>query len=250
MSLINCPNCGKNISDKAPVCPNCNFEISSQTNKEKIKCAECGTEYSAELSFCPECGCPTENFKSKKGKKTQKRIIILLIIIGIIYFIGIQFFKSVKLMQYSANITEATQTMVDGATKAESVGNLIISVWNNAIYKKSDDTTNKYTMQNGRFVDDFNDALKKLYDDSEQNKIIMEIRDNQNSVANLMKTLKNPPKKYEEAYSALKTFYESYIKLTNMAINPNGSLSSFSEDFYKYDTDSVNAFENMKLYLD
>ena len=65
-----------------------------------------------------------------------------------------------------------------------------------------------------------------------------------------MKTLKNPPKKYEEAYSVLKIFYDNYMKLTNSAVNPIGSLKTFSEDFNQYDTDTVNAFENMKLYLE
>lgn len=65
-----------------------------------------------------------------------------------------------------------------------------------------------------------------------------------------MKVLKNPPKKYEEAYSVLKTFYDNYVKLTNSVVNPTGSLKTFSEEFNQYDTDTVNAFENMKIYLD
>ena len=251
MALISCPNCKNPVSDKAAVCPNCGYAGMGQCAdaQNKIKCEDCGNEFENNLVSCPVCGCPASISGVKKGKK-KTVVISVIIFLLIVCALGINFTKQAALTEYNANMTEAAQTMLDGAAKAENVGNLVKSVWNNAIYKKRDDTTDKYTMQNGKFVDDFNDALKNLYDDSEQNEIIAEIRDNQNQVAGLMRALKNPPKKYEEAYSILKTFYDNYVKLTNSAVNPTGSLKTFSEDFNRYDTDTVNAFENMKLYLD
>lgn len=65
-----------------------------------------------------------------------------------------------------------------------------------------------------------------------------------------MKKLKNPPKKYEEACAVLKTYYDNYIKMVKLVISPSGSLQTFSEDFNAYDSDTVNSFEKMKLYLD
>ena len=73
---------------------------------------------------------------------------------------------------------------------------------------------------------------------------------NQSEATDLMKKLKNPPKKYEEAYAVLKTYYDNYIKMTKSVISPYGSLQTFSENFNTYDTDTVNSFEKMKLYLD
>ena len=32
MALINCPECGKEVSDKAPTCPNCGVPIASKSN--------------------------------------------------------------------------------------------------------------------------------------------------------------------------------------------------------------------------
>ena len=129
-------------------------------------------------------------------------------------------------------------TMLDGAAKAEDAGNLIKSVWYNAIYEERDTETDKYTMKNGKFVYDFNDNS------------ISEIELNQSEVTDLMKKLKNPPKKYEEAYAVLKTYYDNYMKMTKSVIGPTGSLQTFSEDFNTYDSDTVNSFEKMKLYLD
>ena len=47
MSLIRCPECGNEISDKASICIHCGAKISV--------CAECGTPYVGE-GRCPHCG--------------------------------------------------------------------------------------------------------------------------------------------------------------------------------------------------
>ena len=56
MGLINCPECGKKISDKA--------------------------------SSCPHCGNPIENDSSKRAKKTKKKYLWLFIIIVLFIFVG------------------------------------------------------------------------------------------------------------------------------------------------------------------
>ena len=48
----------------------------------------------------------------------------------------------------------------------------------------------------------------------------------------------------------LKTYYDNYIKMTKSVISPDGSLQTFSENFNTYDTDTVNSFEKINLYLD
>ncbi len=49
MALINCPECGKEVSDKAESCPNCGFIINRQRevnnfipNGNQLKCPKCG----------------------------------------------------------------------------------------------------------------------------------------------------------------------------------------------------------------
>lgn len=140
--------------------------------------------------------------------------------------------------------------MLDGATKAEDAGNLIKSVWYNAIFEERNSETDKYTMKNGKFVDDFNDALSELFADENFSNSISEIVTNQSEAANLVKQLKEPPKKYEEAYSVLKIYYDNYMEMTKIVINPTGSLNAFSEDLNTYDNNTVDSYEKMKLYLD
>jgi RNA polymerase subunit RPABC4/transcription elongation factor Spt4/chromatin remodeling complex protein RSC6 len=51
MAIIKCPECGRQISDKAPVCPNCGVEIAGKI----IKCPQCGEVYFKNQQVCPNC---------------------------------------------------------------------------------------------------------------------------------------------------------------------------------------------------
>ena len=51
MAIIKCPECGHEISDKAPFCPSCGIAIAGKV----VKCPECGKVYFAELGECPQC---------------------------------------------------------------------------------------------------------------------------------------------------------------------------------------------------
>lgn len=59
MALINCPECGKEISDKAASCPNCGTPIGN-----KKFCKFCGEQIDKECVVCPKCGKQVENIGS------------------------------------------------------------------------------------------------------------------------------------------------------------------------------------------
>lgn len=212
-----------------------------------IVCTECGTKFDKNLLLCPNCGhvnsVAVEENKKKKKKKLFIKLAILIVVIALIFSIG-------KESIYYSNMEAVSYTMIEGAAKSEDAVNLIHSVWYNSIFKIQDDKTDKYTMQNGVFLSDFNDALYNLFNDEEFNKTITEINDNKADVIELMKSLKNPSKKYAEAYSVLKDYYYNYSELTNLATNPTGSLTSFVEDFNKADKETVASCEQMLLYLE
>ena len=79
---------------------------------------------------------------------------------------------------------------------------------------------------------------------------IADIEENQDTVAALMKQLKNPPEEHEEAYDAIKEYYDAYIELTNLAVNPTGSLQTFSNSFNEADTNVLNCYNAVKLYIE
>lgn len=279
MAMVTCPNCGEQISDKARKCVHCG-EVLIQ--EEKVKCTECGEELEEGAVECPKCGCPVnvisnipEIDKPQKvevtGVKITKKVkiviwvIIALMIAGAVTFVCINQYQKRKeaekrekeaqeyeqrVEDYYSNLKLATYTMLTGASEAESCGNLIKQVWVNAIYEEKDDETDKYTRPNGYFVDDFNDALSNLFLDEDFNSRISSIKDNQTTVASLMKELKNPPAEYEDAYEAIQDLYDAYLSLTNLAVNPSGNLQTFSSNFNDADSDTLKYYNAMELYLD
>ena len=272
MAMIICPSCGQQVSDKAKKCVHCGAIL---IQEEKKICAECGVELDEGATECPNCGCPVEHEdKSEVNEQPQKvevtgvkvtrkvkiiiGIVIAILVAGGAILFGLNQYQKKKtaekyaqrIEKYSNNLELATYTMLSGASEAESSGNLIKQVWYNAIYKEADDSTDKYTKSNGFFVSDFNEALGNLFSDSSFSSKIKSIEDNQETVNGYMKQLKNPPDEYKEAYDALSELYDSYIALTNCATDPSGSLQTYSSTFSDADTNTLNAYNAMKMYLD
>ena len=265
MAMITCPNCGEQVSDKAKKCVHCGTIL---IQEEKKKCAECGAELEEESTECPNCGCPVDEVnalvepeKPQKvevtGVKVAKRVKIIigivaaLLLVGGGTFFGVnQYQKKRAVEQYANNLESASYPMLSGAGEAETCGNLIKQVWYNAIYKEEDDSTDKYTKEDGYFVSDFNDALGNLFLDTSFERKISSIKENQKKVNSLMKELKNPPEEYKDAYEAISELYDAYISLTNLATDPSGSLQTFSTNFNEADTETLNCYNAMKLYLE
>ena len=60
MAIIKCPECGHQISDKAPTCPSCGVEIAGKVTK----CQNCGEIYFNYQKLCPNCYAPNANLAS------------------------------------------------------------------------------------------------------------------------------------------------------------------------------------------
>ena len=115
------------------------------------------------LTTCPNCGCPNSTVKLKKNK--HKGVIISIIVFALIVVsaLGIGISKKAKELEYYSNMETVSFTM------------LIKNVWYNAIYEERNSETDQYTMKNGKFVDDFNDALSELFADENFSNSISEI---------------------------------------------------------------------------
>lgn len=78
MSLINCPECGKEFSDKAFACPNCGCPSTELNNYTYVKempeserpklssCLKCGTPIPVDIEECPFCG---QQYRTNKAVK-------------------------------------------------------------------------------------------------------------------------------------------------------------------------------------
>ena len=70
MAIIKCPECGHQISDKAPVCPSCGVEIAGKVTK----CPNCGEVYFTEQEMCPNCHRPTGMASQQPTQSTTSTV--------------------------------------------------------------------------------------------------------------------------------------------------------------------------------
>lgn len=153
---------------------------------------------------------------------------------------------------YNQNLYEFTEATFVSAYGAEDVGNVIVSVWHDAIYEEWGATSFMFTMipDSKVFYSDFNTALGKYFKDSHYINIVDVIDSNMAPVDAMYSELKNPPKNCEDGYEIAQTLYSSYEKLVNAVKNPTGSLQTFSSTFNEAHGNYVNAYEKMSRYFE
>ena len=200
-----------------------------------------------------------------KPKKSRKKIIILILVIllcialpvtfAIIHHNKIEQEKIAKEKEqqkiedsYYSNLEGIKADMWLGALQSELLISDIHDVWYNTIFEKNSEKTDKYTLKypdseyshhKKLFHDDFNTSLALFFSDSKTEKKIDSIKDYEKLASKIMKELTNPPAKYKDAYAEIKELYEVFIDLTNIAIDPQGNLQSFTSN----SNDAISAFD-------
>lgn len=154
-----------------------------------------------------------------------------------------------KLKQYADTMAQTAYSMMAGTDEANSCGSLIVQVWQNAIYHTENDTTDPYTRPDGQFVEDFNDALRNLLTDLEFSERQALLAENRAIVQSGMRELKDPPSKYREEYAALCDLYDDYIAVVILALNPQGSLTSYSEEYHAASKAAYESCVRINLYF-
>ena len=270
MAMIKCPECSGEISDKAKKCIHCGKILVEESElAQEIKCSECGTVLSESDEICPNCGCPVEKKNAeetvkpqqvevsgiKMAKRTKKIIIGVIIAIVVCVIAGVSYkIYSDKMAEkeyqktyndYITNLEKVQALMLSGGGEAESLCNLTLKVWGNAIYEEKDNETDKYTRPDGYFVSDFNTALMNLFSDSDTYETISDIENNQSTVKNLIKKLQNPPEGLEKCYDTVSDLYEAYKTLTDLAVDPSGNYTGFSENKGSAVSDFMLAYEKL-----
>jgi len=236
MALIKCPECNKEISDKVKSCPFCGFPFESNADIQQV-----------EIS--------SVNIATKDPAKTKKLITgaIIAVIILVLGFVAFSVIKNndekKKFNVYIDNLNFARETMLDGGGEAEVLLNLTARVWRNSIYEERDLQTNKYTMIGNTFNDDFNTSLSALMRDASTQSTISAIEDNQALVAPVMKELQNPPIGLENSYDTVTELYSVYKSLTDLAINPSGSLQSFIESKSQKVDKFMELFQKLEIQM-
>lgn len=188
MALIKCPECGKEISDKATACPNCGYPIDGKPI-EPVEPAEPVAEVdpvatdlaenTAEAESCAEekkvPNTDEENSTSPtpapaaKQERSRTSIVIAIIAAAVLVIAAILISGAVRdarekkaeeaaaaakaeaREEYISNLSTIRMDMLTTGAKAEKVANLIHDVWYNTIYEESDEETNKYCIKSSEY---------------------------------------------------------------------------------------------------
>ena len=165
--------------------------------------------------------------------KKVRNIIILVVVVVIILIGGGIGVKKYVDNQYKTKMNTAVLAMLNGATEAETVCNVMKSAWYTTIYQG-------FYIINGTTCYNFDDTIiaeKKLF---ESNGKYENIRKSKNTVEAIIGKMGNASSSNQRQYDDMMKIYSNYTKFVNMALNPSGSLTSFSADFKTIDSD-INA---------
>lgn len=236
MALIQCPECGKEISDKVTNCPHCGYPFTEQP-------AQSATPQPVEVTGI--------NFSAKNTQKYRTILIGIFVLALLIAIVAISIMAQRSRNaerarnEYIDNLTSIRNTMLSGAADAEKLCTLTHDVWYNTIYEEFDFDTDQFTRNGTGFNDDFNDSLSALYSDESTKTAISEIESNRDLVDVMMKKLQNPTEEFSACYDSVDALYDAYCGLTNLATSPSGSLKSFTESYREYDNDFIKYYEKL-----
>lgn len=237
MALIQCPECGKEVSDKVTSCPHCGYPFAEQLVQPQPVEAT-GTNVSA-----PKAG-------KRRTALIGGSVFVLLAAIVVISILA-QRSRDAKNArnEYIDDLISIRTTMLSGAADAETLCILTHDVWYNTIYEEFDVDTDQYTRNDFGFNDDFNDSLSALYSDEATKSTISEIEANRSKVDALMKRLQNPNEEFSACYDTVDTLYDAYCGLTKLAISPTGSLKSFTETYREHDDNFITYYDKLEAQI-
>lgn len=158
MALIKCPECGKQISDKAEMCPHCGYPIDSI--KDGIKQSDQINDSASEININDT---PSSKYKKKIGKKGILVICSCIIIIAI--GIGVYMFATADSRNY------ATAQKLYEEEKYEEALEKFSDL---AGYKDSEEMADKceYNLSvDGQFLAAFKNGLTKRWDYNNSNAV-------------------------------------------------------------------------------
>ena len=222
------------------------------TKMKDYICSNCGCSVSEEYNYCPECGSPmndtcsldddlTDTFlgtkkKEEKREKKKRSPIRRLIFWAIVIALAIWGKLEYDAYDYGINLHNVGYYASTSASQLDKAGVLFINVWNNTVFQTKDEETDKYTREangTGNFYSDFNDALEVLVNSQEYKDRISQAEEAKNEAYDLMGKLTNPPRRYEDAYRDVKSYYTDFIAFYNIVVSPRGTLAEHREKFEK-----------------
>ena len=198
----------------------------------------------------------------KLNVKDPKILICGVLAIVAVVFLCVIISKNQKIKNWEKAYSYAVSSMKSNMTDAELVADLTHDVWANTINHKASVLTNKYTLKeryrstyssstslsSSYFNEDFNESLQVLFADSTYQFLCSNVKTGRDSVGKTMQLLSKVPAGKENAYSAVSKLHDQYLSMVNCAINPSGSLITYTSAINSASAGFKSAYEKAKIY--
>lgn len=183
-------------------------------------CTSCLKQIGDDYKVCPYCGkglpqkrkvTDADNLPLGYSPKKNKLLVIVIAAVVLILFL----FTLAPNVFYRLKLQKFHDTIRDAAVETEIVCNTIADVWYDAMAKQHQEHTAPYTQWNGRFYDDFADALdlldSSMYMASERKNIAQY----QKKLEKQFQSLRYYPDKYADHYEWAELLYKAFNLLAN-----------------------------------
>lgn len=236
-----CEKCGNEINEESLFCNKCGNRLVQDSSSDENLAKEQMSAMIALEENADKAQVNDEKFKKTKIKKLFIIALSVLIIVSVSFglhkysvnqkAIKAQQEAQTKSLEYKAKIISLEILMLDESGKFEKMCNGYVSTWRDAIDKnKSFDLA----IINKR--KEYESMLKQCDEKSVQ-------------IENLMKDLQNPSEEYKKAYDIILELYSSYKQFYSMASTPQGSLTSYSQDFRKVDDKFIELYNKLQILI-
>lgn len=220
-----------------------------------VTCPECGKEVSETSKKCIHCG-----YKFKKnGGSGKKKAIIISIIAIILVAVGLSVFFVMKSKRdkelaeqrekkYIQQMEYFRDDVINGGVDAEKLCNLVSGVWYDAINEDIESDTMKYAYDDKKHkFYDFETALSNLFESDEYSKLVNDLKNNKSKVDEMIAELKEyPNENYKEYFDCCYDFYNEYTLFYDFAVNTTGSYNDYSEKYKSTKDNFLEKFNELK----
>ena len=122
-------------------------------------------------------------------------------------------------VEYRKELISASDSIYEMAVLSSALSDNYIEVWRTAIYDKT---------YGGRYVSDFNEALTEHKAFTKSQPVFWEYCSKRERMDSVIRTLKDYPSSCKEEYDELISIYADVDEMCRNAIDPSGSLQSYS----------------------
>lgn len=262
MALIVCPECNKQISDQAGACPHCGYPLINTaekpknqiqtTRKRKINVVNAILFAVLILAAAVLVTCVLLLISNNRKKQEDYQESVRQESIRQESIEQSEAEEAARIEAYNQYVLVANtfaSSVKTGGDQAYDICRLTGNVWHNAIYEVNDPETDPYTKANGVFVEDFNDAIQAMWSSESHIKNVVSAIANRDEAESLYKQLMSPPDGLEALSAKIKELYLVYRKYMSLAIEPEGSLKSYEEDFDEISKEFNSLYEEMIVLI-